>query len=78
MNKGGVIFNKGEALLSNSSFLYNYGGGSAGYALYSNNENLLDAGGNCYKSKNNWGCQGLMVEEKCFGLIGKKTMCTED
>jgi hypothetical protein len=78
LKKGGVIFNKGEAVLSNSSFLYNYGGGPGGNALYSNNENLLDAGGNCYKSQNNWGCQGLMVQDKCVGLIGKNTMCKEN
>ncbi len=76
LDKGGAIFSSGEVVLSKSSFLYNWGGDDH-LAIWSTNDNALDAGGNCLKSRGDWGCQGINALEDCHPFMGKDTMCQE-
>ena len=76
LKKGGAIFSTGEAVITKSSFLYNWAG-PGGLALWTNNGKILDAGGNCFKSKGNFGCQGINFKDECLPFIGRNTMCIE-
>ena len=63
-------------IITKSSFLYNWGG-EGGLSIWSTTENVLDGGGNCHKSKNDWGCQGINFLQQCYTFIGSNTMCVE-
>ncbi len=65
-----------EAVITKSQFLYNWGG-PGGLAIWSNHENMLDAGGNCYKSNGNYACQGINLKDECFPFVGENTLCQE-
>ena len=68
--RGGAINGRDETVISKSKFLYN-SAGTGGYSIFSTNNNMFDAGGNCIAvlGQNTY-CQGIQTIQDCYPFVG--------